>query len=37
MICCADTPGKSHFPVLYKYKEGYTNAVRRPVFMKDLL
>lgn len=24
-------------PVLYKFHEGYTNAVKRPVFMKDLL
>lgn len=23
--------------ILYKFHEGYTNAVRRPVLMKDLL
>ena len=24
------------FPVLFNYQEGFTNAVRRPVFMKDI-
>ena len=28
---------RSQLPVLYKYKEGFTNAVKRPVIMKDLL
>ena len=29
--------GRPNYSVLYKFKEGYTNAVRRPVYMKDLL
>ncbi|KAL4457647.1 hypothetical protein ABPG75_012512 [Micractinium tetrahymenae] len=28
--------GKHKFPVLYKFHEGYTNAVKRPVLMRDL-
>ena len=28
---------RTQLPVLYKYKEGFTNAVKRPVVMKDLL
>ena len=29
--------GKPQLSVLYKYKEGFTNAVKRPVMMTDLL
>ncbi|EFN58850.1 hypothetical protein CHLNCDRAFT_50360 [Chlorella variabilis] len=30
--------GRHHkFPVLYRFHEGYTNAVKRPVLMRDLL
>ena len=29
--------GNARPPVLYQYNEGYTNAVKRPVLMKDLL
>eukprot|EP00884_Botryococcus_braunii_P000217 jgi/Botrbrau1/10196/Bobra.116_1s0012.1 len=29
--------GPRHWPVLYKFSQGYTNAVRRNVRMKDLL
>lgn len=28
--------GQPKFPVLYKFHEGYTNAVKRPVLMRDL-
>jgi hypothetical protein len=29
--------GTARPPVLYKYNEGYTNAIKRPVLMKDLV
>ena len=29
--------GAARFPVLYKFHEGYTNAVKRPVLMTELL
>lgn len=29
--------GQARFPVLYKFHEGYTNAVKRPVLMTELL
>ena len=33
------SPGgkRGQLPVLYKYHEGYTNAVKRPLLMRDLL
>eukprot|EP00898_Chlorokybus_atmophyticus_P003584 jgi/Chlat1/4226/Chrsp27S04307 len=30
-------PAHATLPVIYKFHEGFTNAVRRPVYMKDLL
>ena len=33
-------PGRSHgvqFPVIYKFNEGYTNAVKRPLLIRELL
>eukprot|EP00850_Spirogloea_muscicola_P004567 SM000019S05111 [mRNA] locus=s19:1074054:1081504:+ [translate_table: standard] len=32
-----DTAARDALPVLYKYHEGFTNAVRRPVLIRDLL
>lgn len=29
--------GRSHMPVLFKYHEGYTNAVKRPLAMADIM
>eukprot|EP00983_Pelagomonas_calceolata_P092738 1157702-Pelagomonas_calceolata.AAC.7 len=29
--------GKPQFSKLYRFNEGYTNAVKRPLLMKDLL
>ncbi len=29
--------GAARFPVLYKFHEGYTNAVKRPITMRELL
>lgn len=29
--------GRLRFPVLYRYNEGYTNAVKRPLMMRELL
>jgi hypothetical protein len=29
--------GAARFPVLYKFHEGYTNAVKRPLLMSELL
>jgi chromosome transmission fidelity protein 18 len=26
-----------NFPVLYRFNEGYTNAVKRPLLMRELL
>ena len=34
---CTSAGGIARPPVLYQYNEGYTNAVKRPVLMKDLL
>lgn len=33
----AGATGRRRFSVLYKFHEGYTNAVKRPVLMRDLL
>jgi chromosome transmission fidelity protein 18 len=29
--------GTIQFPVLYKFNEGYTNSVKRPLMMQELL
>jgi chromosome transmission fidelity protein 18 len=33
----AQKAGTLHFPVLYKFNEGYTNSVKRPLMMQELL
>jgi chromosome transmission fidelity protein 18 len=32
-----DSRGRNTFPILYRFHEGYTNAVKRPVLMRELL
>jgi hypothetical protein len=31
------TAAAKHYPVIYRYQEGYTNAVRRPVRISDFV
>ena len=35
-VTMSQMSGKMHFPVLYKFYEGYTNAVKRPLSMTDI-
>lgn len=36
-VAGADGQGRLAFPVLYRFNEGYTNAVKRPLLMRELL
>jgi chromosome transmission fidelity protein 18 len=33
----AEHYGRPEFKVLYRFNEGYTNAVKRPLLLRDLL
>jgi len=35
-VTMSQTSGKMHFPVLYRFNEGYTNAVKRSLCMADV-
>eukprot|EP00892_Ulva_mutabilis_P008222 jgi/Ulvmu1/5772/UM025_0026.1 len=35
-VSASQATGKLHFPVTFKFHEGYTNAVKRPLQMRDL-